>query len=163
MKKFLIISMASLALVSSRAYATSIGGDIGFGHYWASEVGISGLALSGHIDIALSKGWSIAPTIELWMGSEDDESITDLTPAVALKYTSSSKGATPFFGFEPQLHILSALDESVSYLGLGGFGGVAIPVSPKMSVPLQASYGLIFGEGSTVNMFTAKIGIAVKL
>jgi hypothetical protein len=162
-KKFLIISMASLALVSSRAYATSIGGDIGFGHYWASGAGVSGLALSGHIDIALSKGWSIAPKIELWTGSEEGESITDLTPAVALKYTSSSKGATPFFGFEPQLHILSSGDESVSYLGLSGFGGVAFSMSPKMSIPLQASYGLIFGEGSTVNMLIVKVGIAAKL
>ncbi len=155
--------MTGLSLTAASAYATSIGGDIGFGHYWASGAGVSGLALSCHIDIALNKGWSIAPTIELWTGSEEEESITDVTPAVALKYTSSPKGATPFFGFESQLHILSSGDESVSYLGLSGFGGVAFSVSPKMSIPLQASYGLIFGEGSTVNMLIVKVGIAAKL
>jgi len=162
-KEFLIIALASLALISTGAYATTIGGDIGFGQYWASGGGTSGLALSGHIDIALNKGWSIAPTIEMWMGSENNVSITDFTPAVALKYTLFSKGTTPFFGFEPQLHILSAADESESYLGLSGISGIAFPMSPKVSIPLQASYGLIFGKGLTVNLFTAKIGIAAKL
>jgi len=162
-KKFLIISMASLALVSSRAYATSIGGDIGFGHYWAAGAGVSGLALSGYVDIALNNGFSLSPTVELWTGSENDESITDLTPAIALKYSNSSKNVTSFFGFEPQLHILSSNGESRSYFGFRGFGGVAIPLSPTMSIPCQASYGLIFGEGSTVNVFAVKIGIAARI
>jgi hypothetical protein len=162
-KKFLVISMASLALVSSRAYATSIGGDIGFGHYWASGAGVSGLALGGHVDIPLSRGWSIVPAIELWTGSEDEESITDVAPAVALKYAATSKNVMPFYGAGLQLHILSAFDESTNCLGLSGFGGIAIPMSPRMSFPLQASYGLIFGGGSTVNVFIVKAGITAKL
>ncbi len=163
MKKFLIIAIVSLSLIPAKAYATSVGGDIGFGHYWASGSGISGLALSGHIDIALSKGWSLAPTIELWTGNEEGESITDLTPAVALKYAATSKNVMPFYGAGLQLHILSAFDESTSCLGLSGFGGIAIPMSPRMSFPLQASYGLIFGGGSTVNVFIVKAGITAKL
>jgi hypothetical protein len=149
--------------MSTKAYASSIGGDIGFGHYWASGSGISGLALSGYVDITLSKGWSIAPTIELWIGGEEGENLTDFIPAFALKHKSSSKGAMSFYGFEPQLHIFSAYGESISYFGLSGFGGISFPMSPKVSIPLQASYGLIFSEGSTVNTFTAKVGLMSKL
>ena len=164
MKKLLIISFVlSFALVSSRACATGIGGAIGLGHYWAAGGGISGLALSGYVDIGLNNGFSLVPAIELWTRSEYGQSITDLTPAVALKYTAPSKNISPFLGFEPQLHVFSSSGESRSYFGIGGFGGLDIPVSPTKSFPLQASYGLIFSEGATVSVFTAKIGMFARI
>jgi hypothetical protein len=163
-KKTLIISFVlSLALTSSWAYATGIGGDIGFGYYWAAGGGTSGLALSGYADISLNKGFSLVPTIGLWTSNEYDVSITDIIPSVALKYTAPSKNISPFLGFEPQLHVFSSSGESRSYFGFNGFGGVDIPVSLTKSFLLQVSYGLIFGEGSTVNVFTAKIGMFAKI
>lgn len=143
--------------------AASIGGEIGFGHYWAGDAGSSGMDFCGYVDIGSNNGFSVMPAIGVWTTSEYDITLTDLKPSVALMFSTSSGKLSTFYGFEPQLHIYLAEGMSSSYFGINGLGGLVIPVSPKTSLPIRVSYGLIFSEGGTCNIFTARIGLQSKI
>ncbi|UCG29746.1 MAG: hypothetical protein JSV53_09605 [candidate division WOR-3 bacterium] len=164
-KHILLITVCVVCIGMIRSSsAARIGGLMGFGHYWAEGGGLSGFALSGYVDL-LSGAFDISPTVSYWIGSEYGIGVSDLTPGIALKYYFPAPGAkaVPYIGFEPQLHILSVLGFTESYFGFSAFAGVGVNVSKSTQIPIQASYGLIFGEGSTLNNFTVKAGVAVNL
>ncbi len=164
LKNYLLICVMIIVMITT-ANATNFGGLVGFGRYWRSSYGLSGFAVSAYADFELASNVNLAPTINFWTGKEDDVSISDLAPAVALKYSFKSgiQSIIPFIGIEPKFHILFGYGESHNYFGLSGLGGIAIPVAPNIYVPVQGSFGLLFGEeGYNVNVFTAKVGILGK-
>jgi len=162
MKKLLVLSSIICAFVLPKAHATNIGGLLGFGHYWA-ESGVSGFTLNGFVDINVTGNFNLTPNLSFWTGSVEGEGVSDFTPSFTFKFAFPSAVTVPFVGFGPNLHILSAGGESETYFGFCGLGGLVISLSPNLGMPVQASYGLIFGEAGTLNIFTAKIGIATKI
>lgn len=144
--------------------AAKIGAMGGFGPYWVEGDNITGLAATVYVDV-LGREFDISPTIGLWTGTEFGVRLTDVTPALAFKYNFGRPGAkfVPYVGFAPAVHFWFASGQSETYLGVFALGGVAINISRRTQIPIQIDFGFIFAEGTTVNTFVAKIGMATEM
>ncbi|MDH4211626.1 MAG: hypothetical protein OEV79_09305 [candidate division WOR-3 bacterium] len=163
-KKSMLLVFLMCFLAVGPCFASELGILGGFGPYWVEDDVFWGYALTGFVDV-LIQNFKISPMLGFWSGNIHSERLIDVSAAVAFKYPFAGRDAKlqPYIGFAPVLHLWFAQGQSDMHFGADAFAGVAIMISKNTQIPLQLDYGFIFVEGTTVNKFTAKVGIATRM
>jgi len=162
----LALATVCICVLAAQLHAVTPSGTLGVGRYWGTGGGSTGLAVNLEVDIPLRADLSFAPSVAFWTVKEEDVSISDITPGAGLKVYLLPENAAvrPYAGARGGLHILMGYSKSYKHFGLNGVAGAGIKVAPSVRVPVEASYGVIFGEeGRTLNVLSFRAGIAVRL
>jgi hypothetical protein len=163
-RKFLLFVFLIGVLTIYPCFASKIGIMGGLGPYWAENDVFWGYALTGFVDVSI-QNFEISPILGFWSGNILSERLIDVSAAVAFKYPFAGRDARlqPYIGFAPVLHLWFAQGQSDMHFGADAFAGVAIMISKNAQIPLQIEYGIVSVEGTTVNKFTAKVGLATRM
>ena len=145
------------------ASAMGLGGLIGFGHYWVESSSSSGIALTTYFDVDAAQNFSVTPTVNIWSGSEEGIGILDLCPGVGLKMKFPAGTVIPFLGINPEFHFFFIEGLTLTRFGLRGLGGLDVLLAEHLALPVQFSFGKFFYKNGNTNVFTAKIGVKIKL
>jgi hypothetical protein len=175
----LVVLCASLPLAPLTA--AELGATAGFGRLWGEGGGYSGFAACADVGIPIGKNLSFTPSLGFWLHSETQEvmgytataTMTLVTPAAGVRAFFAPKDASvrPYVGASAGVNFLGVRasaggyseSQSDTYVGLNDVGGLSFRATPKVGLPVELSYGWIFGESSTVNFFTVKAGVTVTL
>jgi outer membrane protein W len=162
------------------SYAIDLGLGVGYGSYSVSSGGVTvskgGISAGLHADIPVGPV-AVSPAIGYWSAKEEVLGIsvttTDIAPAVGVKLRLGTEESSlmPYFGVQLAYHMMSAstsvmgvgVSVSNSNIGAGALAGVAFKVAPKVRIPVQVGYDLIFEDEVTPGLLTIRAGAMLSL
>ncbi len=155
------------------SFAVGIGGALGVGRIFRGDDGFTGFSACLDADIEVGPYLSISPTLGFWTHSEkvlgSTMTVTDIIPAVGFKLRLGFEQGVvePFVGIQPEYHLLSGsyfgFEKSDNFFGASALAGVAFKVTPAIRVPVQFSYGLIFGNDENTSDLHFRVGVLCNL
>jgi len=171
--------------VAAPLWAVDLGVTVGYGN--VSKSSLEGTAAGGFaacVDAGIPLGPIFAFTTSggLWLHSENlsgfSYSLTIITPGVGIKAYALPEDALvrPYGGANVGVNLTTAKvsiagyggdSETYTNIGANALAGASYKAAPKIRVPLEVSYGMIFGLGPegnkiTPSVFTVRAGIAMQ-